>query len=70
MSSIKLSSIIEESESFFAYQDRFRGGMNQEEINTERKKYKNSIDHHKNEQFIKYMLQKYDQVTKLQVLQY
>ena len=44
--------------------------MNQEEINTERKKYKNSIDHHKNEQFIKYMLQKYDQVTKLQVLQY
>lgn len=39
--------------------------MTTEELVCDRKKYKSSIEHHKNEQFIRYMLHKYDQITKL-----
>ena len=43
-----------------SYQDKYRGNMKPEELSQERKRYLGSIEHHKNDQFIKYMMIKYD----------
>lgn len=68
MSKLSSCNYDESLESSFANQEKFRGNMNQEEISKERTKYKSSIDHHKNEKFIRYMMHKFDQITKLQIM--
>ena len=46
----------DQNESLFFYREKCRGSMSEEDISVDRKKYRSSIDHHKNEKFIRYML--------------